>query len=151
MKIRKTVDLQHAKDILKHSESNSRKLACTNSNSAIGVLHSNKSVTGVEDPSSGRSSNKPKSPQPVKPADPPDWSRLVPEFMRKREKLSPQQMIDKFMTLTKKTESAKSNDWWLSEEGQKLQEMEKERDATHKGGLNIFDYSTATTASLCPS
>ena len=48
-------------------------------------------------------------------------------------------------------ESAKSNDWWLSEEGQKkLHEIDKERNPTHKGGLNIFDYPTASKASLCP-
>ena len=82
MKTLKTVDPQYEKDILKHSESISRQRAYTNSISAIGVLHSNKSVTGVEDLSSSRSSNKPKSPQLAKPADPPDWSRLVPEFMR---------------------------------------------------------------------
>jgi hypothetical protein len=62
MKTLKTVDPQYEKDILKHSESISRQLARTNSDSAIGVLHSNKSVTGVEDPSSGRSSSKPNYP-----------------------------------------------------------------------------------------
>ena len=39
----------------------------------------------------------------------------------------PQQVIDKRIALTKMTESAKSNDWRLSEEGQtKPQEMDKE-------------------------
>ena len=85
------------------------------------------------------------------PAAPPEWSKLVPEFKRECEKLNPQQVIDKSIALTNMMESAKSNDWWLSEEGQKkLQEIDKERNPTHKGSLNIFDDSTATKASLCP-
>ena len=71
--------------------------------------------------------------------------------MKECEKLNPQQVIDKLIAITKMMESAKSNDWWLSEEGQKrLQDMDKERSATHQGSLNIFDYSTASKASLCP-
>ena len=49
MKTLKTVDPKYEKDILKHSES--------------------MPLTGVEDPSSGRSSNKPKSPQPIHNSD----------------------------------------------------------------------------------
>ena len=77
MKTLKTVDPKYEKDILKHSGSTSRQLACSNSDSAIDVLHSEKSVTGVEDPLSGRSSNLPNSSQPTKAR-----RKLVPEFMR---------------------------------------------------------------------
>ena len=42
-------------------------------------------------------------------------------------------------------------DYWLSMEGQKAsKQKEKERRRDRRSSLNIFDYSAATKASLCP-
>jgi hypothetical protein len=117
--------------------------ASPNSHSASDVLHNNKSVGVVEDPSRGRSSNKPESQSAA--LSPPQWANAASRLLTECESLSPQQAKEKLMAMARKIEEKERHDWWTSDEGQEqLKQIENQR------RLNILQYTSASTASLCP-
>jgi hypothetical protein len=100
--------------------------------------------------SSDRSKINSTSPQPSQPTLPSEWSKVMPSILNDCDKLSAEEVLKRLQHIAKKLEADIAHDHWLSEEGQKELKKISEENEKSKRGLNIFDYTTSSKASLCP-
>jgi hypothetical protein len=76
---------------------------------------------------------------------------LVPKILDDCKKLDADQVLRRLQHIAKRMEADMAHDYWISQEGQEeLRKMAEEREGKATAGINIFDYSAASKASLCP-
>jgi hypothetical protein len=101
--------------------------------------------------SSGRSKINPTSPQPTSATLSSEWSTMVPKILNDCEKLDAEQVLMRLKHIAKRMEADIAHDYWTSKEGQEeLKKMSEEREKKPTAGINIFDYTVSSKASLCP-